>query len=740
MAKALNQRGPKGPEAAPQSSQVHTVLRMLQKSWPLIVASFLACSAGSLLYSKSLPKIYEATALLQFDPDPPRPMSKESDPFRAWTSFLDNQEIFETQFRVISSENILSEVARNLSLTTDPRFIGGRKGPVPVEDVTGILRGSLKVDPIKNTRLFNIVYQDTDPKQARRICEAIARTFIDKNLEKETLATSNAVNWLSTQTDSTKKDLESSESALQDFKRTNELPSSSIDEVSKMVRLEMNTYDGTLTTLRLKKEELSARVAELTKITAGGPDVVPSSELLANTYLSALRSAYLQGVRERDELLASGKGERHPQVLAADVKIDQAKHAFLTEIDNIRDAVRHDLAMVEQELHGDAELYDQARRKAIELNLKEIEYRRLDRVRVEDEKLYGDLMQQLKGADLSRLMSFNTVLLVDPPLEPKGPVRPNIPVNVLIGAASGLVLGLLLMLLREQLDTSVRAPEDVEKQFGLVFLGLLPQVAEDDEEPRGRRSRRRRPAKTPAHVELVVHANPLGGVAESARSVRTNLMFMNPDHPFRKLLVSSAAPAEGKTTVACSIAIAFAQGGQRVCIVDCDLRRPRLHRIFDRVGDVGVTSVLVGDATVDEVAKPTAIDNLWAVPAGPLPPNPADILHSERFRRFLEALSERFDRVIIDSPPLVAVTDSAIISTLVDGTVFVVRAGKTSKHVSGRGLRALRDVDARVVGVVLNGVDLRRAEYAYYYRYYYYRRPEPVASSSEETSPAAPPN
>jgi capsular exopolysaccharide synthesis family protein len=159
-----------------------------------------------------------------------------------------------------------------------------------------------------------------------------------------------------------------------------------------------------------------------------------------------------------------------------------------------------------------------------------------------------------------------------------------------------------------------------------------------------------------------------------------------------------------------------------VCIVDCDLRRPRLHRIFGRAGDAGVTSVLVGDATLDQVAQPTGIDNLWCIPAGPTPPNPADVLHSQRFRAFLQELGERFDRVIIDSPPVVAVTDSAIISTLADGTVFVVRAFKTSKHLCAQGLRVLHDVDAHIVGAVLNAVNLSRQEYAYYYHYYYYKR------------------
>jgi capsular exopolysaccharide synthesis family protein len=199
-------------------------------------------------------------------------------------------------------------------------------------------------------------------------------------------------------------------------------------------------------------------------------------------------------------------------------------------------------------------------------------------------------------------------------------------------------------------------------------------------------------------------------------------MFMNPDKPPRKILVTSAAPAEGKTTVACSIAIALAQGGQRVCIVDCDLRRPRIHRIFGRAGDAGVTSVLVGDASIDEVASPTHVQNLWAVPAGPMPPNPADILQSERLRKFIAELGERFDRVVIDSPPLVAVTDPAIISTSCDGTIFVVRAFKTSHHLSAQGLRSLRDVDSPILGAVLNAVNLDRHEYSYYYHYYYYKR------------------
>jgi capsular exopolysaccharide synthesis family protein len=173
----------------------------------------------------------------------------------------------------------------------------------------------------------------------------------------------------------------------------------------------------------------------------------------------------------------------------------------------------------------------------------------------------------------------------------------------------------------------------------------------------------------------------------------------------------------------------MAQSGQKVCIVDCDLRRPRMHRIFGRAGDIGLTSVLVGDAGIEDVAKRATvgeggaeIPNLWCIPAGTPPPNPADLLHSTRFRKLIGELQEHFDRVIIDSPPLAAVTDSAIVSTIVDATLFVIRAFSTSYQLGRQGLRALRDVDSPVAGAVLNAVDLTKSAYTYYHQYYYYKR------------------
>jgi succinoglycan biosynthesis transport protein ExoP len=733
------------------SAAASAAVAAVRKHWPVVLAASLLCAGGALLISKSLSKVYDATALVELNASVIRPLGDKAVDMDTATAgaWWDSQEYYETQYRIVTSQRVLTEVVRNLNLTTDLDFLHLKAAParpMTTDEVAEILRGHVHVDPIKNSRLFTLHVEDTEPRRARTICSAIASTYIEQNLQTAINGSSDAAVWLGGQLDHVKQDLESNENAMQGFKEQNELPSTSINEASNMIRLEMQEYDTALTRFTTRRQEIAARYAELSKVSSDNPEELPSSELLADPFLQRVREQYLASLRERQALLEGGKGENHPQVKESTERLAQARKALLAEIANIKGAVGRDLAVITREEASERELYEAARKRAVNLNMKEIEYHRIDRARQQNEKLYAMLLERMKEADLSRMMRVNNIHLVDDALEPVRPIRPRTFVNALLGLLAGLVFGVALSWLRERLDSSLKTPDDLEDKLGLTFLGLLPQLEGNDAARYGARRGRRRAAASVVEGphELIVHHRPLSGVAEAARAIRTNLMFMNPDRPYKKLLVTSAAPSEGKTTVACSIAIALAQGGQRVCIVDCDLRRPRIHRIFGRAGESGVTSVLVGEATVEEVAKPTGIDNLWAIPAGPTPPNPADMLHSERFRRFIEELGERFDRVVIDSPPVVAVTDSAIISTFVDGTVFVVRAFETSRHLSAQGLRALRDVDAPLVGAVLNAVNLNRHEYSYYYHYYYYKREgytsKPVADAGPDDASAAPPH
>jgi capsular exopolysaccharide synthesis family protein len=712
-------------------------LRAVRKHWAIIVAATLLTTGIALAYSKSVPKIYEASTLIEFDPDTIKPLGNKTDPMIGWSALWDTKEYYETQYRIIQSDNVLSAVVKDLHLQNKPEFLGYTpKEPAPLDSTVEQLRARLTVEPVKGSRLVSLKVQDKKPELAQQLSDRIAEAYIKHNLDKMVHATGETVGWLSTQLDQHKHELEQTEDSLHEFKQRNDLPSTNIDDLSKMIRLEMQEYDSALTRTRLKRQELAARNAELSKISTETPDQIPASELLSNAFLGELRKQYQDSLRERAELVAMGKGDNYPEVKKANEKIAAAKQALVNEITTIQGAVARDLAIIQGQEGGESGLYEGSRKKAVELNLKELEFHRLDRLRAQNEKLYGMLLEQLKEGELRQMMNTNNIRVIDHPNLPKWPIAPRVGQNVGLGFLAGLLLGIVLALLREALDNTLKTPDDLEKRLNVTFLGLLPEIAEDDLDGRpskgGRRKKARR-IRTELAPELLVHERPASGVAEAARSLRTNLMFMNPDKPYRRLLVTSAAPSEGKTTVAVSIAVSLAQGGQRVCIMDCDLRRPRIHRIFDRAGDIGLMNVVVGEATIDEVAKPTVVPNLFCIPCGPIPPNSADVVASDRFRQILDELSEKFDRVVLDSPPVVAVTDSAILSTLVDGVIMVVRAFKTTFGLSRSGLRTLRDVDAPIAGAVLNAVNLDRHEY-YYQRYYYYRREgyAPVPQGEQE--------
>jgi capsular exopolysaccharide synthesis family protein len=349
-------------------------------------------------------------------------------------------------------------------------------------------------------------------------------------------------------------------------------------------------------------------------------------------------------------------------------------------------------------------------------------------------------VERSKESDLTKMLRSNNIRIVERPQLPRAPVSPNVPMNIAGGLLAGLVLGLAAAIGREQLDRSIKTPDDAERELAAPFLGLLPAVSAETASAGsygGKRRRRRKAIEDPTGgpLELIVHEKPMSGIAEAARAIRTNVLFLSPDRPYRTLMVTSAGPAEGKTTVACCVAVAMAQAGRRVVLVDCDMRRPRIHKVFGKERGQGITTaILEQHPRLDEIVHATDVPNLSIVTTGPLPPNPAEILHSAAFGRLLESLKEAFDTVVLDSPPIVPVTDAAILSTAVDGTIVVVRAFQTSKDLARRAVRAVRDVGGHLVGVVLNAVDLDRHEYGY--RYYYYYKREGYAS--EEATTASP--
>jgi capsular exopolysaccharide synthesis family protein len=285
------------------------------------------------------------------------------------------------------------------------------------------------------------------------------------------------------------------------------------------------------------------------------------------------------------------------------------------------------------------------------------------------------------------------------------PIRPRVRNNLVLGLLLGLLGGLGLAFALEQLDTTVKSQGDVEEKIGVPFLGILPRVTVERDAPAG-------------DLDLFVYRHPKSTAAEACRAVRTNLLFMSPDRPLRTMLVTSSGPREGKSATVIATGIAMAQSGGRVVLVDTDMRRPRLHRALGVPNDRGVSSVLVGDASLDDVVKSTEVPGLFLIPSGPIPPNPAELFHTQAFRDFIASVATHFERVIFDSPPVNAVADSVVLATQVDGTLLVLRADTTNKALARRAIRVLTDVKAKVFGAVLNDVELRSGKYGELYAAY----------------------
>lgn len=697
----------------------------IRKNWWLIAIAAFVTILGAAFYTLGLTKLYQAKATILFDPQPPRPLGNDVQQVVdvSQSSYWNNKEYYKTQFWILKSPQLAATVVRELGLEKDASFIrnrppgrGGAPVRVTVDQAADILIGRLEVEGIRDSRLAEIRFTDADPERAKRVLARLCDTYVENNLDQVLDSTNAAVDWLRGQLVSLKADLEKSELALHEYKRDKNVLSVSIDDQSNMLRAEMTRLNEALTDLRARREHAQARRAELMKIEAADPADLPASELMASELLQQLRSSYVLASQELEAARASGKGDEHPAVKALQAKVEEARRTILAEVKNIQHSVNSDWGGLNKEVAGMSGLLEQAKQRALELNLLEIEYKRLMRDKDTNERLFGIVTERTKESDLMRMLRVNNIRVVERPQTPTSPVSPIVPLNLGMGAATGLLLGVALAIGREQLDRSIKTPDDLEQAHGILFLGLLPSLDGQLSNKKGALT----PKSSDTPPELIVHYQPTSGTAEAARALRTNILYMSPDRPFQTLLVTSAGPSEGKTTVASCIAVAMAHAGHRVVLLDCDMRRPRVHKVFGLTNDLGVTTALLDLNTVDNIIHDTVVPNMKAICTGPIPPNPSELLHSEAFARLLAELKARFDRIIIDSPPIVPVTDAAILATQVDGTILIVRAFKTSRDLVRRAKRTLTDVGARIVGSVLNAVELDRPEYGYY-RYQYYR-------------------
>ena len=682
-----------GPESGFDLRRLVAIL--LHRKWVIlgVAALVLALVAARTLRER---KVYTASVTLIIELQAPKVLGDQvQDVAESSASFWQTKEFFETQFRILKSHAVAERVVRKLSLDRDEKFLGTKD--FRNADAVAVLRSRLRVEPVRDSRVVNVLIDDGDPKKAALLADTVADEFIQFNLVEKLGTSRSASEWLRDQVEELQNKLAKSELNLYTFKRENDILTASLDDTQSMVAKRLSALNDALTRVREQGAELSAKVEQVRQLRAQG-----ALGSLPQVVQSPLIQAERTRVQQLSEELAEAStryGAEHPRVQALEEKRKAATAIIAREEEAIAHAAEVEARQVRDTEQNLARLLEGVKREAFEVNRKEVDYSRLKREQDNNAKVVDLVTRRLKDVDLASLLRTNNVRLLDAAEIPGAPTSPNLRFALLLGLALGLALGVGCAFLLEQLDNTVKGQEDLERITRTAFLGIIPAVREQE-------------------VDLFIHKKPKSPVAECLRTVRTNLLFLGTERPLQKLLVTSSGPQEGKTTAVIDLGITFAQSGQKVLIIDTDMRRPRLHKAFGLTNDLGLSSVLLDQKRLAEAVQGTEVPDLFLLPCGPIPPNPAELLHTERFRALIAELARRYDRILFDSPPIAAVTDAMILAAEVDGVVFLAKAGKTTKVAVMRARRALADVQARVVGAVLNAVDLTGRGAGYYYADY----------------------
>ncbi|HCF59273.1 MAG TPA: capsular biosynthesis protein, partial [Myxococcales bacterium] len=594
---------------------------VLKRKWT-IVAVFLLVVGAVGVYTLRQPKIYSATATLIIDAQMPQVLGGEvREAVEMGTgSYWYNKEFYETQYRVIKSRAITERVVEQLGLGHDLSFLGLDKLPpeklqeaLEKIDPVFVLQAKLKVEPVKDSRIVQVRIEDRDAERAARLANTIADAYMQANLERRVEGTKDAAEWLQDQLADLKTGLSESELALHSFKEKNDLIYTTLENRQTITSQKLIAINDTLTRVKTKKAELDARVKSVRAASQSGDmnKVMQLGIVASNSFINDLKKAYSTALNEVADL-AERYGPEHPKMKAAQEKLENAKKSLMSELDAVVAANLSDfeeLIETEKNLIG---MLEEVKRESFEVNKKEIDYKRLAREEENNQRLYDMVLKRMKDLDLSSMLKANNVRVLDPAKVKRIPVKPRVRVNLALAAVLGLFGGMGLAFLIEFQDRSIKGHEDIEA-LGIGFLGLIPSIPGNESKPSSR--------------DLYVLEQPKSNVAELCRTIRTNMLFMRPDDPPKRIVVTSVAPQEGKTTTVVSLGITLAQAGARVLIVDSDMRRPRIHSSFGLANEVGLSSVIVGDCGFEEAVKTTEVPGLFVLTSGPVPPNPAELLH-----------------------------------------------------------------------------------------------------------------
>ena len=570
----------------------------------------------------------------------------------------------------------------------------------PLAPYASMVLGSLAVSPIANSRLVDLKFTSTDPQLAADMANAHAKAYIDQNLEYKFSASKVATDWLSERLGEQRKKVEESEAALQRYKEEHDAVA--VEDRQNIVVQRLGDLNSAVTKAKTGRIEKEAQYNQLKSI-QGTPAVESFPAVVANDYIQKLKSE-LGDLQRQQAQLSEKYGDRHPEMIKIRSAVQSTQAKLDLEVSKVVQSVQSEYQAALAQERSLVGALDSQKGEALSLNRKGIEYSVLNREAESNRQVYEALLQRTKETGISGELKASNIRVVDTAEVPKWPILPRRQTDLTTAALSGLVLAIGLVFLFEYFDNRVKSPQELRAHLGLSFLGMVPAID--------------------ASGQSLVSGGVPPHFAEAIRNVRTNVLFSSADEGVRTIVVTSAGPGEGKSLFSANLSVSLAQAGQRVLHVDADMRRPRVHEIFEFSQEPGLSNLLVGDCKPSEaVRKVTGVPGLAVLPAGMIPPNPAELLGSKRFDEYFATLSEHFDYVVIDSPPVLAVADASILANTASGVVFVVGADQTSRHAARAAIDQLHAVQAHVIGAVLNRVDLEHNPYYYstYYRKEYSR-------------------
>ena len=713
---------------------------LLKRKWVVIACVGAAVFFTAFYVFKVTPK-YKAVSTMMIEDESSRILSIE-DEFGYRRNVVDPR-FFNTQVKLLGSKALVERVARKLDLVHHPLFMEESRnnhkkktkdqGKIdPYSRLANALKERLDISPVRDTRLVEVGFTSTDPEFAALLVNTLSQDFVDFYIEKRYQTTQRASQFLEEQIADLRKRLAAKETDLQKYSQEKDLYF--LNERESAAVSEFADINQAYTKARIDRINAEATYEELRNVKI---DSLP--RFTDNPVLQKLRTDYVQIKNEYEEMNQVFKTD-YPELVKLKGRLDSMRTELETEIASALESAKTDYQTSLNKENALKELLDQQKTDVARMNSDAIQYNNL-LIEVQNMRNLLASLEERQNETLvsSRLGDLKTtnVSIIEPAETPVNPVSPKKKLSLILAFMVGLFAGVGLAFVLEYLDNTIKSPEEAQKLTGIPSLGVIPYLPPNGlkkikhqgysyhysyrgKEDEGTAKKFAKIKK----IELVNHLHPNFTLSEDYRTIRTSILLSSAGNPPRSIAFTSSLPTEGKSATVANMAVSFAQLNEKVLVVDADMRKPCQHRIFGLRSSKGLSSYLTGKASLDECIQETKIDGISLLPCGPAPPNPSELLNSQPMQQVVSEAEGRFDKVLYDLPPLLAVVDPVVLSNLVETTVMVVYPRKTIEKDFLRAVEELRKGRTKIIGTVFNGMRLDKDDYYYksFYKSYYRSR------------------